>query len=347
MMELGFSEMQDQALEPWKTKVEPELIKLTAKRGAYLRRAGSQTMLIISVVVAIVVSAFYILPIEYVFIVAVICGCVGFVLSEKCWHTHIDYNSSIKQMVVGEVASTFGFRYDALDPDVFVEGMSEAAQAYKSRLRMMRSPQVAINYANTAPTSPNGAFDALKSVGLLPRHTKRIFEDLIEGEVGDQSASVLQCDLKQQTRYVDLLKFRGLLFQISCPKRFFGQTIVARRSWNDGLWEPAKFESVDLPALNDRFQVLTTDQVEARFLLTSDLIDILSGLEATLNGTKLRGVFQDQSFLFAVETTDLFEAGTKDLEDTGFKMYERSVAELRYVRDLVDSFNPKNNKQPK
>ena len=64
------------------------------------------------------------------------------------------------------------------------------------------------------------------------------------------------------------------------------------------------------PEFEKAFEVYTTDQVEARFLLTPDMMQTLVDLERTFHGKKLRCAFSGQEMFVEVEGGNLFEPGT-------------------------------------
>ena len=86
------------------------------------------------------------------------------------------------------------------------------------------------------------------------------------------------------------------------------------------------------------FQVYSTDQVEARYLITPDRMERLVALERHFKGGKLRGIFEGDHLTLALEAKDQFEAGSiwKPLYNP--QRYIRALTEIGLVCDVIDGF---------
>lgn len=160
----------------------------------------------------------------------------------------------------------------------------------------------------------------LRAAGLIPRFDRSAFEDRLVGQRHGIDFEFFEAHLKQRrtetrngrthTKYVTV--FRGQCLRFNFHKRFFGETLVTRdagifnrfggrRGMDRAILEDPTFEKA--------FEVYTTDQVEARFILTPDLMQRLVDLEKVFKGKKLRCAFAGDEMLVAVEGEDLFEPG--------------------------------------
>ena len=163
-----------------------------------------------------------------------------------------------------------------------------------------------------------------KRVGLVPGWDRSAYEDLVVGNRNGIDFEFFEAHLEDkrtttdsngrtQTRWVTV--FRGQCIRFDFHKRFFGHTLVTRDAgffnfmgnMTMGDLERARLES---PKFEKAFEVYTSDQVEARFLLTPDLMQRLVELEEAFHGKKLRCAFEGGEMFIAVEGTDLFEPGS-------------------------------------
>lgn len=161
-------------------------------------------------------------------------------------------------------------------------------------------------------------------VGLVPSWDRSAYEDLITGNRNGTDFEFFEAHLEErrtttdskgrtQTRWVTV--FRGQCIRFDFHKRFFGNTLVTRDAgffnffgnFTKGDLERAQLESAEF---EKAFEVYTSDQVEARFLLTPDMMQRLVDLENTFHGKKLRCAFDGGEMFIAVEGTDLFEPGS-------------------------------------
>lgn len=178
-----------------------------------------------------------------------------------------------------------------------------------------------------------------RRVGLLPNYDRSSFEDLLTGERNGVNFEFFEARLKERrtthsngrtrTKYVTV--FDGQLLRFDFHKRFFGETLVTRdagffnRFGGRRGMDRARLED---PTFEKAFEVYTTDQVEARFLLTPDMMQSLVDLENTFRGKGLRCAFSGEQMLIAVEGANLFEPGT---------LFKR-LDEPDRVRDLLRDF---------
>ena len=86
------------------------------------------------------------------------------------------------------------------------------------------------------------------------------------------------------------------------------------------------------------FQVYSTDQVEARYLITPDRMERLVALERHFKGGKLRGIFEGDHLTLALEAKDQFEAGSiwRNLVDSS--RYVTALQEMASICDVIDGF---------
>lgn len=160
-----------------------------------------------------------------------------------------------------------------------------------------------------------------RRLGLLPAYDRSRFEDRLSGARRGVDFEFFEAELKRRktetrngrtsTRYVTV--FEGQCLRFDFHKRFFGETLVTRdagffnRFGGKRGMERAGLED---PEFEKAFEVYTTDQVEARFLLTPDMMAKLLELERAFQGKGVRCAFSGEQMLVAVEGDNLFEPGS-------------------------------------
>lgn len=192
------------------------------------------------------------------------------------------------------------------------------------------------------------AFDRLRELKLVPSFSRSKFEDHFSGAYKGASFDLYESHLEQRrsdskgrTRYVTV--FRGQLIRMHFPRDFLGVTIVRRDAgvlnvFGGGQNNGRKLERVRLvaAALERAFEVWSTDQVEARYLIHPVMMERLMDLEKSLHGKRLRCAFEGGDLLVAVEGGNLFEPGDlfKPLVDPA--RARRIVNELAGVFQVMD-----------
>jgi len=191
-----------------------------------------------------------------------------------------------------------------------------------------------------APTS----LRMLQTNRLLPGGVDRAhFEDQISGQVHGtdfQSVEALlqrrDQDEEGRVRYVTL--FRGQIMEIDFHKDFSGRTVVLRdKGWfNKEKKSGMKRVGLVDPVFEKIFEAYGTDQVEARYLLTPDVMQKLVDLEQKLDGKKIRFAFLESKLYIVVATPNRYEAGSMFQSLMAPERTQRILDEIGAIYDVID-----------
>ena len=204
----------------------------------------------------------------------------------------------------------------------------------------------------TYRADPQGAEIAwFRELGLVPSFDRKGLEDEIAGTHNGVRFTLCEAHLEDrrtrrdskgrtQTYYVTV--FRGLLARFDFPKAFAGRTVVRSDggvlgNLLGGAGNGGERVRLEDPRFEKLFDVRSTDQVEARYLLTPTFMERVTGL-AGLVGGRLQFAFdRDQLLLTVNGGADRFETGS------GFSSFEdpetvaRIVSEIAVVFRIVES----------
>ncbi|WP_427451132.1 DUF3137 domain-containing protein [Litorimonas sp. WD9-15] len=187
---------------------------------------------------------------------------------------------------------------------------------------------------------PHAGFDDL---GLLPRYHRGDYEDKIEGRAHGANFASYEAHLekrhgRENGKETWTTAFRGQLLVIVFDQKFMGRTVVLR---DKGLFNRKKkgdMKRVGLvdPVFEKIFEAYSTDQVEARYLLTPTFMQRLVDLETSVDGKKIRFGFTGGQLLIAVETVNRYEAGSmfKPLIETA--RTQKILDEIGAIYDVID-----------
>lgn len=255
------------------------------------------------------------------------------------------FKSGVKDLVLSAASQSFGFKYDTLHPDVSnVNSWKSIKELAKLEAEKAKSRQKGFFQKDTGEDAPTEAFPVLESAGLLPNHSDRKFEDKIEGERAGARFSLVECKLTETrgsgNNRQTVTVFEGILLHIKYPANFLGRTVLTRaktfkwrKRWKD--LDEVKLVSVEL----DRaFTVYSSDQVEARALLTPDKLERLIALERFFEDGKLRGIFEGDHLTLALEAGNQFEVGSMTESLVNASLYRKALHELGLICDLIDGF---------
>lgn len=170
-------------------------------------------------------------------------------------------------------------------------------------------------------------------------------EDMIEGRVGATRFSFSEVLAQEKrtshsgktttTYWVDI--FRGFLFVADFNKEFAGRTIVTRSSFFS-FSTPGQRARLEDPAFEKRFDVYTTDQIEARYILSPSLMRRITELDEAYGG-RLTLSFHQSTLVVAIpESVNHFEASVwRSVLDRS--LFERDFGMIRQLVGIVDELN--------
>ncbi|MHA7900327.1 MAG: DUF3137 domain-containing protein [Henriciella sp.] len=244
---------------------------------------------------------------------AIVAGIIGFAVHGAGRGPLNQIGKRAKQMIIEPVTSRFGMRFDP-DPGV------------------------------------QDSIVDLRAAGLVPDWDRSSFEDRLTGERSGVTFEFFEANLQERRRTTDsrgrsrtrwVTVFDGQCLRFRFHKDFLGRTVVLRDagffnrfSGRRGM-QRVKLES---NVFEDAFEVYSTDQVEARFLLTPDLMQRLIELEKVFRGGKLRCAFKNNELLIALEGGDLFEPGSMFTPLDNPERVRELLDDFAAIFNLIDSF---------
>ena len=340
----------------WETELAPELGAREAVRKQTISRAKSRTFLGLLVAVPL---ALFIMVLSggagFFFPLSFFLGAIIVVLiSGFDWLKVYSLKSATKDLILKAACKPFGFNYQTLHPDLSgIEDFQSLKTRGKELMETIAGPQKGeaktlstlfgdiqvTTHDGVGQPPPTPAYQLLKDAALLPGHSRRKFEDLIEGERAGTKFALVEAKLDTGGKNSKTV-FQGILIHIEYPQRFSGRTLMARSGW----WKRGKgagdLKKVDLISreLDEAFTVYSSDQVEARALLSPDRMERLIALERHFSGGKLRGLFDQGHMTLALEADNQFEAGSVFQPLVDPRRFSTALSELGLVCDLIDGF---------
>jgi hypothetical protein len=189
------------------------------------------------------------------------------------------------------------------------------------------------------------ALPEFKELRLLPSCDRSSFEDCFDGSHHGCKFAFYEGHLenkvqsKNGTRWVTV--FRGQLIRIAFPKKFLGTTIIRRdrgmfnfmQRWMSTLQHVGLGDS----RLEKAFEVYSSDQVEARYLIHPVFMERLLELETAFKGKNLRGAFAEGDLLIAIEGGDKFEVGSMFSNLNDIARARSIVGDVAEIMRLIDA----------
>lgn len=147
---------------------------------------------------------------------------------------------------------------------------------------------------------------------IIPSYDKVESEDGFEGEhkgvrisFGETKLSEMRGSGKNRHR---VTTFKGLVILLEMTKRkFYGHTIIVQDQGSIGTWMTEKTKGMKRanlvdPAFEEKFNVYTTDQVEARYLIDPVMIQKLTDLCGHYRGESMRASYFNSKMLVMISS---------------------------------------------
>jgi len=288
-------------------EIEPWLLQQESRRKRFLRWAGMAIAITIAIVIPLQFLYWGLLG-DDIAVGAIFLLVPAFMGGAIAWAIVWLFRSSIKQFLVPKVCEYAGLTYTE-HPSSF-------------------------------------AFHLFDEADFLPAHDRKLWEDGIGGDHAGVSFQLVEARLQTRHRSDNggdswRTKWRGLMLLLEFPKRFQGLTVVTRErsAWRKLFGgEPGAPVKLEDPTFESMFEVFSTDQVEARYLLTPSFMESVVSLahlagksapELVFNGDRLGIVIKSKK--------DRFEAGSIFTPMHDRRRIDELVEELSLIFRCIDA----------
>lgn len=219
---------------------------------------------------------------------------------------------------------------------------------FKSAVKSEIYPLIFRFFGNDFVYQENGPLSAksLERSDLIPYFEDEKREDYIKGSYNDVILEMTESKLTKETgsgkNRQTVTVFKGLFILLSMNKNFSGKTLVKKDFGRLGNWFSQKFgdkENVKLedPEFEDKFEVFSTDQIEARYLLTPSVMERLLTLANIFRSGALQCSFYDDKLLLMIPSDqDRFETGSIFKPATFVDEINTILQELPMVFRIID-----------
>jgi len=186
-----------------------------------------------------------------------------------------------------------------------------------------------------------------KDFEILPDYNIESNEDLVVGKYKGVQITLFESKLEHESGYGKDRRrqtlFKGVMIEISMNKSFQGKTIIRKDSGAIGNWfkdKLSKLESVRLedPEFENQFEVYSSDQVEARYLLTTSFMQRLLDLKTAFGGKKIECSFYNKSLLMLISINrNMFEPGSIHEREDFIDDAKSLLNEMQSIFQIIDT----------
>ena len=134
--------------------------------------------------------------------------------------------------------------------------------------------------------------------------------------------------------------FTGIVIELEFDKDFVEETFFLERSFSSSriLFDKTKYKEVKLESVtfSNKYRVYSTDQIEARKILSPALIEKIDNIKFSFKSKFVRGNFKRKKFVLSVHTgRDMF-VFARYFKKTTFKDFSKYFEEMISILQLID-----------
>ena len=178
---------------------------------------------------------------------------------------------------------------------------------------------------------------------IIPSHNRESSEDHIQGIYKDESLEIFESILAVKRNKSRHVVFSGIFVELSMNKKFLGHTILKKDAGKLGNWFTNKTSSLERAKLEDsrfekQFEVYTNDQVEARFLLTPDIMERIVALSNLFGGSQIQASFYENKLLLMIPNKEnMFEPQSIKVPATFKEDINTIMTEMNLIHGIIDT----------
>jgi hypothetical protein len=219
----------------------------------------------------------------------------------------------------------------------------EYRRIYKERVL----PQIAAGVGSlTYRAASKDRVTKLGAGRVLPDYDVLQADDEIAGTYDGMPVEIVEVKLKKRQNKKSRVVFDGLLIGITLPRSLTGTTVVMtdggmwenfKTRWRGGSLEPVRLEHAEF---EQRYEVYSTDQIEARALLTPAFMERFMALAKSSGFSLPGGMAEGNRLIVALPkgfgTGDLFEPPAY-WKPAGGQELVRLENDIRAVLEMADT----------
>ncbi len=245
-------------------------------------------------------------------------------------------------------------------------GINITVKAYKDKVKKKILPKLLRFVGDFRITEDKNVFEYIKTLKLFNEFNSQYCDDRIKGKYKLLDVDIAEIRLKKVTGHGKHRRehyvFSGLLIKVPCKKRFSGFTIVKYKgphklvkdfslnpfggikiSVNSGYSSQGDVVMLEDPEFNKLYEVRSSDQVEARYLITTAFMTRMINVANKGFGGSVSVSFENGYVHLAVESSkDWFEVPILKPADE-ISNYKAIVLEIKELMKIIDSLKLEQN----
>nr|WP_275659013.1 DUF3137 domain-containing protein [Shewanella sp. Isolate11] len=198
---------------------------------------------------------------------------------------------------------------------------SRPVKDYKFNVKHIVFPHIFSYFGEDFSFSPRQGMSLahLKLSKLLPDYDDAHFDDFVQGSHKGVAITInelkLTKEVRRDKRTETQTQFQGVMVHLGSHKDFKGHTVVIKNrgglvNFFSGSFRGLSRVKLEDPRFEKQFDVFSTDQIEARYLLTVSFMERLQQLAKLFNNKIQCAFYADSLLIMLASRENRFELGS-------------------------------------
>lgn len=182
--------------------------------------------------------------------------------------------------------------------------------------------------------------DVIKNMGLFDTFSKLECDDYFTGSHKGVKVEIAEIYLERGNDNDRVNVFKGVVCILNLNKKFKGKTLVLKDkgvfNFINHLTKGLKNVKLEDPIFEKHFEVYSSDQIEARYLLTTAFMQRLIDINNIFN-SKISCCFNQDKLMIAIPTLkNMFEVPNLFMPINQAKKHKEYIAEITSLMSIVE-----------
>lgn len=224
---------------------------------------------------------------------------------------------------------------------------------YKSKIKSLVYPKLFsfwgdFTYRGKTYSKTKSIRGYIESLDLFDSFNRYYADDFIDGNYNGLDVQIQETELtyvrgsgKNRT---ETTIFDGIFMMVDCNKKFNGATVIETDSLLGNCFGKSGLERVKLedPVFEKYFEVYTTDQIEARYLLTTSFMNRLVQISSRFRDGKIICSFEKGQFNIGVKSSKNWFEISIFKKVTKLENFQKILLELASLLSIIDALKLEN-----
>lgn len=211
---------------------------------------------------------------------------------------------------------------------------------FEKTIKSILMPKICPHFGNLKWFKTNSALP-ISDTHIIPHYNRQDVDDSFEGEYQNTKFSIYESTYEYESghgknRTIRTI-FEGILLKIEIHKEFSGNTVIRPSSFNNSNTSGLKKTELEDVVFEKIFDVYTTNEIEARYLITPALMERINNIKKVFEANKIYCSFYKQNLYIGLSNSkDYFKICDMNKPLNDYSQFITMINEIISIYKLID-----------